>query len=302
MLAENAESSRSRMLASLEGLSVGDAFGQQFFASGQNIYRRVTEPPPWPWSDDTEMALSIVRVINELDRVDADLLALRFGENFDAARGYGPAMIFQLLPALRGGADWRVAARSLFDGSGSFGNGAAMRIAPLGARFADDLDAVVEQARRSAEVTHAHPEGIAGAIAVAIAAAIGARHKHEQLVSGPRAFINTVSAHVPDSEVRSKLDLAYESLGPRVSADRVAGLLGNGSQITAQDTVPFCVWMAGAYLDDYREALWQTVAVQGDMDTNCAIVGGIVASHVGIEGIPVEWRAAREPLPGWHLV
>ena len=60
----------------------------------------------------------------------------------------------------------------LFGGEGSFGNGAAMRVAPLGAYFADELDAVVEQASFSAEVTHSHPEGIAGAIAVAVAAAL----------------------------------------------------------------------------------------------------------------------------------
>jgi ADP-ribosylglycohydrolase len=209
-------------------------------------------------------------------------------------------MLFELLPALQQGADWRVAARSLFNG-GSFGNGGAMRVAPLGAWFADELDEVGGQARRSAEVTHAHPEGIAGAVAVAVAAAVAANHRREQRVSGPRTFVEAVREHVPESEVRAKLDLAFESLGPGVSADRAAELLGNGDRITAQDTVPFCIWMAGAHLDDYEEALWQTISVHGDMDTTCAIVGGIVAANVGIDGIPEAWREAREPLPGWHL-
>lgn len=35
------------------------------------------------------------------------------------------------------------------------------------------------------------------------------------------------------------------------------------------------------------------------MDTTCAIVGGIVAAHVGTEGIPAQWREATEALPGW---
>lgn len=247
------------------------------------------------------MALSIVRVIHELQQIDEDLLALRFAEDFDSSRGYGPAMLFQLLPALRRGGDWRVAARSLFGGSGSFGNGAAMRVAPLGAFFADDLNAVVDQARRSAEVTHAHPEGIAGAVAVAVAAAIAARHSNERSVAGARTFVDAVRDYVPDSEVRAQLDRAYETLDPRASTDRATELLGNGSRISAQDTVPFCVWMAGMHLEDYEEALWQTVSVQGDMDTTCAIVGGVVAAHVGIEGIPEEWRTAREPLPTGRL-
>ncbi len=46
-----------------------------------------------------------------------------------------------------------------------------MRVAPLGAYFADDLPCLVTEARASAEITHAHPEGQAGAIAVAVAAA-----------------------------------------------------------------------------------------------------------------------------------
>jgi len=61
--------------------------------------------------------------------------------------------------------------------------------------------------------------------------------------------------------------------------------------------VPFCVWVAGRYLDSYEDALWETVSVLGDMDTNCAIVGGIVAAHVGVAGIPDTWIDSREPLP-----
>ena len=67
------------------------------------------------------------------------------------------------------------------------------------------------------------------------------------------------------------------------------------------DTVPFCLWCAGEQLDRYDEALWLTASAGGDIDTNCAIVGGIVANYVGEEGIPLNWRAGREPLPAWAL-
>ena len=59
----------------------------------------------------------------------------------------------------------------MFEGQGSFGNGAAMRVAPVGAYFAGDIGAVVEQAARSSVITHTHDEAIAGSIAVAVAAA-----------------------------------------------------------------------------------------------------------------------------------
>jgi ADP-ribosylglycohydrolase len=71
-------------------------------------------------------------------------------------------------------------------------------------------------------------------------------------------------------------------------------VLGNGSQVAAPDTVPYCVWSAAKHLDDYKEALVSTVTGDGDCDTNCAIVGGIVALYVGMPGIPADWRVARE--------
>jgi hypothetical protein len=72
--------------------------------------------------------------------------------------------------------------------------------------------------------------------------------------------------------------------------------LGNGAQITAPDTVPFCLWVAARHLDDYCEALWSAVRVGGDIDTNAAIIGGIVALAVGREGLPEPWLRLREPL------
>jgi ADP-ribosylglycohydrolase len=57
------------------------------------------------------------------------------------------------------------------------------------------------------------------------------------------------------------------------------------------------MWCAAQHLDNYEEALWLTVSGLGDRDTTCAIVGGIVSLHTGVEGIPAAWRRAREPLP-----
>lgn len=67
----------------------------------------------------------------------------------------------------------------------------------------------------------------------------------------------------------------------------------------ARDTVPFCVRIAARHLGDYERAVRDCVAVGGDIDTTAAITGGIVAAHVGAEGVPRAWRDAREPLPGW---
>jgi len=201
-----------------------------------------------------------------------------------------------VLARIRAGEPWSDVATSLFDGEGSYGNGAAMRIAPLGAWFADDLDAVVAEARVSAAVTHAHPEAAAGAIAVAVATACAVQLRGESPPDLASGFIELVLPRVPPSIVRDGLERAARELDGVSSLD-AARVLGNGSRVTAQDTVPFVVWSAARHLCDWEEAMWNTVAALGDRDTTCAMVGGIVASYLGEGGVPADWIERREPLP-----
>lgn len=296
---------RERAALAIEGLSIGDAFGERFFVHPDVLARlllqRALPAPPWPYTDDTAMALSILAVLNAAGTIEQDALALSFAQRYelDPWRGYGPGM-HGLLQKIGAGMHWSEAAPAQFSGQGSYGNGAAMRVAPVGAYFADDLDQVVEQARRSAEVTHAHPEGVAGAIALAVAAAWAWRIGQ----GGAPAFaslLDLVLLYVPESEVRSRLERAT-ILSPGAPAQHGAGLLGSGLQVSAQDTVPYAIWCAGSYLSDFEAALWHTAGGLGDVDTTCAMVGGIVALRVGWEGIPVEWRQNREPLPNWPFV
>ena len=169
---------------SLEGLSLGDAFGERWFplfrapqqARNEIRARRTPAEPVWHWTDDTAMARALQRVLDDHGEVDQDRLATCFALTYDIdpARGYGHGMHILLPELLTAPADWRTLAPDLFEG-GSLGNGAAMRVAPLGARFHADLDHAARQAQLSAEVTHAHPQGIAGAVAVAVAAALQVR-------------------------------------------------------------------------------------------------------------------------------
>ena len=246
------------------------------------------------------MALSLVEILAEHDEINQDALADSFVNRFERHRGYGPAM-YDLIPQLGQGGAWRTASRSLFNGSGSFGNGGAMRVAPLGAYFADDLGAVVEHAARSAEVTHAHPEGIAGAVAVAVAAAISCGMGATQKWHKGAAFIEQVCPHIPaGTEVRRRVE-ATIVLPADLNFGEIVRQVGNGTAVTAQDTVPYTIWRAAHYLDSYEEALWRTAAGMGDMDTTCAIVGGIVAGGIGRAAIPAKWLDYRESLPDWAV-
>ncbi|MCT2590605.1 ADP-ribosylglycohydrolase family protein [Streptomyces sp. N2-109] len=302
---ETARGRAARALGSLRGLAVGDGLGSQFFVPAHlgALRRRELPPAPWQWTDDTEMACSVVAVLAAHGEIDQDALAAAFARHHDFDRGYGPAVNRMLRLIRQEGADWRELAASLFEGQGSWGNGAAMRIAPLGAWFADDPAHAVEQAERSAFVTHQHREAVAGAIAVAGAAALVAGDP-----AGPGA--GTVPSVETGAEMLARLiDMVPRSAveaGLRRAADMldyddvatVAAVLGSGRQTSAHDTVPFTLWAAARHLDDYEQAIWTTAQAGGDVDTTCAIVGGIVASRPS-GAPPAAWADRTEPLPEW---
>ena len=285
----------ARARISLEGLAVGDAFGGRFFAAPG--LDRTLPPAPWRYSDDTAMALGVVAILGHRGGIDRDDLAAEFARAYaaDPDRGYGQS-VRRVLGAIGAGTPWREATRLGFGGAGSLGNGGAMRAAPVGAYFADDPAEVARQAGASAEVTHAHPEGIAGAVAVALAAAWAWRARDAARPRDGSGLIRAARDGLLAGEVRAGLDRAL-ALGLGVEPIEAARTLGDGGRITAPDTVPFALWCAGRFLDDYAEALWATVAVGGDNDTNCAIVGGIVVLGNGPGAIPGSWRDACERLP-----
>jgi ADP-ribosylglycohydrolase len=91
------------------------------------------------------------------------------------------------------------------------------------------------------------------------------------------------------------------SLPRNTSTEKAAKILGCGWDVSAIDTVPFALWCAINYLDNFEEALWQTISVGGDADTTGAMVGGIIASYGGQACIPQSWKEHCEPLPEWAL-
>lgn len=292
---------------SLHGLSVGDALGAQFFMVGRSLTELAAGHPPagpWEWTDDTEMACTIVAELREHGDIDQDRLAALFADRCEPYRGYGAGAVV-ILHEIRAGLPWRQAAGSAFGGQGSCGNGAAMRVAPLGAYHADQPRQAARLALASAEVTHAHLEGVLGAVAVAVCAA----HAAAARLSGTRPpaveLLDRLSPYLTDGQVERGIRRARRLLRTGVGVAEAAYELGNGSRVTAQDTVPLALWIATTHLHDYPAAITACVEAGGDVDTTAAIAGGIVSAYTGIgdrpgvAGIPTAWLRAREELPTW---
>jgi ADP-ribosylglycohydrolase len=286
-------------METLEGLSVGDAIGEalsyqhararnldDFSTFGQGNIR---------FTDDTAMALGIVECLSRCKTIDPDVLAWIFARNYksDPERGYGK-MTRKILTQLGDGGSWRTLSASAFSG-GSFGNGSAMRVGPLGAYFWDDFGKVCDTAAATARVTHFHNEGIAGAVAVAIATAAATRSRGEPPEHAAQIIWQSVLEMTPSGTTAIALKLA-SSLDTAHKSTHVAKIVGCGYDVSCQDTVPFAIWNACRCLSDFQEALLSTVEVGGDCDTNAAIVCGIVASYGTSSCIPEAWRRARERL------
>lgn len=214
-----------KAILSLDGLSVGDAFGAALGEGSTsalaqiNISNRKMPSFPWQWTDDTHMALSIVENLAEFETIEQDELAERFAERFseEPYRGYGAGAI-QLLQKLSDGENWRDVAPQLFQG-GSYGNGAAMRAAPIGAYYQNHPKRAALEAQKSAVITHTHTDGQAGAIAVAVAASI--IHNYSAA-----SFLNEVIQFVPDSSTRDGIILATKI--PKEAFDTAVSRLGTG--------------------------------------------------------------------------
>lgn len=273
-----------RFRGCLLGLAVGDALGAPFegldagilyasFGPTQNV---VSNPPVEGtlfYTDDTQMAIGVAEALAERGRVEEESLAAAFAANFEADRGYG-AGAAQILQTMAAGGDWRYLAETQFPG-GSYGNGAAMRVAPVGLLFHDDLGRVAEEARRSALPTHLHPLAIDGARLVALAVALALR-------GGPfdrAAFFGELEGRAETEEFREQLYLAA-ALSPDDPVSRF------GSSLPAHRSVTTAIACFAADPDDYTAVIAHAIGLGGDTDTLAAMAGAVSGARLGIAAVP----------------
>jgi ADP-ribosylglycohydrolase len=168
-----AESRKARALLALAGLSVGDAFGEQFFVESSVLdYRVLNRVEPAGFGP----TIRIWRCrLQKFHSSPGPLTKM----HLSPVLPFDMTCCVVMAPPCIGfcvGLPVECPGRKLpapnSNGKVSYGNGSAMRVGPVEAWYADDLDQVIEMAKTSAIVTHAHSEAVAGAVAVAIAGAL----------------------------------------------------------------------------------------------------------------------------------
>jgi poly(ADP-ribose) glycohydrolase ARH3 len=224
--------------------------------------------------------------------VEGHHLGETFHRNFEKEpwRGYatGPPTIFSLVRSKE--ITYVDAAQMLFGGSGSFGNGAAMRIVPLGLLFHNSRQ-IYEFACKSAEVTHAHPIGKDGAAVQALAVAQAVRLDSTETFR-PEHFVRYLIDFARTSEVREKLELLKELLNEDIPPPMVAKQLGQS--VAVHESLPFAIYSFLRFPSSFEDCLYCAIMHGGDRDTLGAMAGAISGAYLGFEAIPLLWRTKLE--------
>ena len=284
-----------------EGLLVGTACGDSLGLPAEGLSRqRLHRMMRSSWrhqlvfgrgmiSDDTEHALFVAQCLLR-SPTDSTNFARRLGW---CLRGW-----LLGLPAGIGFATLRAICKLWlgfspnYSGVNSAGNGPAMRVAIIGAFFADDRERRLAYVTASTRVTHTDPKALAGATAIAELAAWIVRDHLEQRPA-LSAFIELLrSCGSRDQEwlaIVDKIERAARS-GSTVAvlADRLG--LSKGATGYIYHTVPIVAYAWFRHFGDFRTALIEVLDCGGDTDTTGAIVGALAGAVVGEAGIPLDWR------------
>ena len=225
------------------GAIAGDIIGSAYEFNPTKDYNFLLFNDLSEYTDDTVMTVANAEWL--LTSKDLGTTMLEYGNKYEA--GYGELFLCWL---------WRKDLRPY----NSFGNGSAMRVSPVGWAF-DTLEETLVAAKRSAEVTHNHPEGIKGAQSTAACIYWARKGRTKQQIKEYVDALFGYDLNRTCDEIRSSY----------------------GFDVTCQGSVPESI-IAFLESSDYESAVRLAVSLGGDSDTMGAITGGIAEAYYG--GVP----------------
>ena len=277
----------------LLGTAIGDALGVAFETKlpsyqplidwdGKTfIGRGLDDLPAGCYSDDTMMSLTVAGSLIDNHGFNPSDLAQRYVELFTSKtiRGYGRTTLAAINNLIAG------KHYSECGIAGSYGNGTAMRAAPFGVYFRNDIPALINACKVDSAITHASNEAEAGSLAVALAAAHAVNGDTSDLL--PKLW-----EALPDSKVKTAI-YSLDSLvpTPHITPDQALRLIGTKCDV--RQTVPAAIY---CYLrfGNFQDAVVASIKAGGDTDTTAAIVGALFGAKHGLVGMDPALIAAVE--------
>lgn len=308
---------RGCLLGSLIGDCLGSPYEGDVVSDGDKIiiqryFDTLSGPkfigPFRTYTDDTAMTKSVAKFLIENSGKDVTILAKLFVNEYfkEPKRGYGQNVV-EVFHKLRNSnyVDIHKPASEQFWGGGSYGNGGAMRIAPVALYYYDDLEKMIDVATNCTKITHTNMLGINGALlqCMAIYQSFQLEPKEEidtiKFCSEILTKIKLIEKNNSQQEndystaYQDKLQIILELLEQQdVSSDKVIEILGNG--ISAYESVPtaiYCFLRAQKEIpqidtnDIFRRTIQYAITLGGDTDTIASMAGAIAGAYVGHEGV-----------------
>lgn len=297
-----------RLFGCLVGQAVGDALGLPVEGRTAQVCApyaaelRQTDPgfflraASGQYSDDTQLARELLLSFVACGGFDPADFGDRIGilDSEGRAVGVGRSTRAAAL-RLASGIPWQDAAAPPFEPR----NGGAMRAAPVGLLYQEDAVRRRQTAATQAQITHPHLRSIAGAVAIAEAAALA--HLSEPAACG---FVEQVAAATapfdPGFAAAIERLPQWRLLSPEAALGHILAHERHGSELASTIGVPplalpSVLWALYAFLrtpDDYRETIGTAIWPGGDVDTTAAMAGAVSGARLGPDGVPaalVEW-------------
>lgn len=285
-----------RWRGALLGTALGDAAGAPFEGrtrvARDEVTRWLQSPEALRWTDDTAMTIALARSLVACEGVvDPQHLGDTFAAEYRAEpwRGYGPGPP-RVFAAAQDGIAYEDAAAAMFGGTGSFGNGGAMRAAPAAIVGYPDLQTVAKVARAQARVTHANPLGQDGAALQAMAVMTAASVTTDELADALVALRHHLQTPEFAEALTDAIDVAHAN-----DPAEIARRLGNG--IAALDAVPAAIAAFLRHPTDPIATITTAICLGGDTDTIAAMAGAMSGAHAGASAFPQMIVARLEVSP-----
>lgn len=260
--------------------AIGDAFGSAYENISKSDNSKTTfypfgKPkniiPDWRLTDDTQLTLATCETIIENEILKPEFFASKFLEYYQAKKitGIG-ASTLQALKGLEIGGHWSLVGRK---GEFAAGNGAAMRVAPLG--FEPNITR--QNIKDICNITHQNDEAYVGSLCITIAI--------QSIINGDWTgdgnLLKIIINKIPDTSVRDRL-IEIDSL----NCDLLEiPKLGNNGYVV--NSIPLAITYANKVKEiGIDEMFNQLIKIEGDTDTNCSIAGQIAGTLLGINAIP----------------
>jgi poly(ADP-ribose) glycohydrolase ARH3 len=297
-MADGSPSLRDCFRGSLLGTAVGDALGRPLkgwstarIAREHGQVREMLGHPRGRYTEDTETMIVLAEWLLEEQALDGESFARRLRDRYDPNRDYGRTTT-DVMRRLRAGESCETAGEHAFP-RGSFGNGAAARIAPCALRFHREPEALARVVETSAMVTHSHPLGVAGALAQARQIALVLESVGEPI--DPLSLVVDLRSATTSIEFRQKLRAVEECLARRAPPHVVRDRLG--ANATALGSVPTALFCFLSHPESFEEAVGFAVNLGGEADSIGAMTGAIAGARHGASAIPERWKDALERGP-----